>query len=517
MTISVYAQPPHCDTCVYDYDHIRKGYVVDSVVPYTPPQILTEFKPCAEGTIKQKNITFVHGLGGGVSSWAKQAVWTDDNYKSSFTIAEYTGADWEDTLHLVAKKLSDDIGAGIYHNVDKSYPNRCPDDDFAIAHSQGGIAARYLDRQWDVNTNGSFGVRKFRGLVTFGTPHSGAEIALTRKQHAAFVNQVIHTIYLKNVYDLRGWSGKLDKLLDSVKVFTEEKLVPALLGGVTTPTLDEMRPDNQTMINLNNHQSRLRKVAFYGVEQAPECWRIMSNMVDVAAEKYPIWTATNDDFFIKKAQEALDNHIGEINANTRKIKRNNTIITASNTVFKLMPGGWFFLPATIATHIVLIIQNNRLDGENQERNKAVTFLDNANTEWRYLIGSYHIDSFDIVTETKHKVTWREKYSFLSRWYSQERDGFNEKSDAEAYFKNINVYKTDNMQLSTYTVTNKTLKFFPSDGIILVKSQKAFPGVGDRTDAMPGDNHFQMRNSPETERVMKLLYDGFYDPFFYTAR
>ena len=75
-----------------------------------------------------------------------------------------------------------------------------------------------------------------------------------------------------------------------------------------------------------------------------------------------------------------------------------------------------------------------------------------------------------------------------------------------------------MQISSYSTTFKVQSFFPSDGVVLERSQRAYPGVGNRQDKMEGDNHFQERNSPEAERVMKRLFlggvDG-YDSYFTT--
>lgn len=511
MTVFAYAQPPRCDSMSYDYEHTRKPILLDSMVTYAPPQILTEFDPCADGTLKRKNITFIHGLGGGVASWDKQKVWTDQNYQSAVIIAEYTGASWESSFHSVAEKLNNNITGGLAGGVNAVYPNRCPDDDFAIAHSQGGIAARYLDRQWNLpNPNGTFGVQNFNGLVTFGTPHAGADIALTRTEHAAFINQVIHSIYLKDVYNLRGLSGKLDKLLDSVTVFTEEKLVPVMVAGVHTNTLDEMRYDNQTMIDINNHQSRLHKVAFYGVEDAPECWRVISNMVDVAAEEYPIWTATEDNFFINKAQEALDNHIGEINANDRKYKLIKNTAGWSHPKYVLLSGG---------TDQALA----RLKKENYERNKAKLFLENANDEWRYLIGSYNDSTFTYDTTSFWMVEWKEQqasngYNTNPLWTTNsQRFGT---YGAAINYRNL-VYANPYKTIKDFTITQeyeytKHRVFFPSDGVVLTKSQKAFPGVDiSNVREMRGDSHFQERNSPNALTLFEALYNGDFGTFFTT--
>ena len=63
---------------------------------------------------------------------------------------------------------------------------------------------------------------------------------------------------------------------------------------------------------------------------------------------------------------------------------------------------------------------------------------------------------------------------------------------------------------------KKQSFYPNDGVVLVKSQKAFPGVKEtNTWLMKGNNHFQERNSPQTEEALEKLYEGGYDDYFYT--
>ena len=46
---------------------------------------------------------------------------------------------------------------------------------------------------------------------------------------------------------------------------------------------------------------------------------------------------------------------------------------------------------------------------------------------------------------------------------------------------------------------------PSDAFITVASASAFPGAA--TIAMPGSNHFQMRNDSNTRDVLNAVYDG----------
>jgi len=71
-------------------------------------------------------------------------------------------------------------------------------------------------------------------------------------------------------------------------------------------------------------------------------------------------------------------------------------------------------------------------------------------------------------------------------------------------------------------TSTSRSFFPKDAcpvkygrVVLVKSQKAFPGVKESdTDIMRHNNHFQVRNSSETRRALENLYEEkLYDQFF----
>jgi pimeloyl-ACP methyl ester carboxylesterase len=456
-----------------------------------------EYMPCGTGVLIKNNISFIHGLGGSSNSWAKQAVWTEQNYQSAVTNVNYD-AKLQTSFHYICDELIQEQIEDGSEDVTGLYPNRCKLNDFAIAHSQGGIAARYLDWQWDDNQNGNFGTREFYGLVTFGTPHAGADIAITKTQHNAFIGQIASSIFLEKsygkIYDFTssfvgsflGLSGAdvISKIDDAIV----NTLAPLSTGSLHTPTLDEMKPNSPTMDSINNHHSRLRKVAFYGIEEEPECWRVISGITDTASEDYPIWQASRDYHFQGKMEKARAAHEGEI-------------VDLQNYLKGVFPLG-----------------NKRKEKESElkHRKDAVYFLNNANTQWRYLIGSYHKDSFKMVTEQRYKVTWDEKYGALGKWYSQERDGILNWWDAQSLYNNIEVYKKKNMQISSYSTTFKVQSFFPSDGVVLERSQRAYPGVGNRQDKLEGDNHFQERNSPEAERVMIKLYKGIYDSFFYTA-
>src|SRR5690606_18099219 len=142
---------------------------------------------------------------------------------------------------------------------------------------------------WRWNTpgagGGAFGNRKYYGLVTFGTPHAGADVALTKEEHYAYVADVISTIIMKPIddvtYDFTGTfagtflAGGIYNLRERLDTLIKNELAPLMLASLHRPTLDSMAPGTPMMNTLNNHWGSMHRVAFYGIEDAPECWRVM--------------------------------------------------------------------------------------------------------------------------------------------------------------------------------------------------------------------------------------------------
>lgn len=483
-----------CDTCSFNYKVVKQHDVLNPNRIYIDKADTNEYDACPDGSEDHKSITFVHGLGGTVESWDLQKNWVNDHYNASAISANYGGAGWESSFATVAQKLNSDIGSVTAHGINQVFPYRCKKNDFVIAHSQGGIATRYLDLMWDTDIVGTFGDRKFFGLATFGTPHAGADIALTKDQHAAFIANVVDAVFLEKLYNYRGWIKGVDKMIDSLNSFTEKRLTPIMLAGLHTKTLDEMRPGSSTMNKINRHTSRLHKVAFYGTENAPECWRVMDNIVTKSVEDYPLFGAIKDETFMKKVQAVQHDHEAKIASNKRKLKKSSWLKPLDH------------------------LKNSKRKKEIKAREKALQFLYNANTEWRFLIGSYHRDSFETEITKKFIVTWQEKYGWLGKWYAQSRTFF-DLQVANDFSNSIDhsVYKVKDKKITTQKFTVKRLKFFPSDGVILERSQRAFPGVGTRTERMRENNHFQERNSPETQSCLESLLSGHYDSYFKTRK
>lgn len=511
-TLFCYAQPPWCDTCVYHVDLEKQYGILDSLIELHPLATSKLYPPCPESDTGLRYIGFIHGLDGSQKSWADAEVWTSNNYKTNTGRPHYVG--WDNSFNDVAYEISKQITSDLDNQFSTTKDSRCYNDDYIIGHSQGGIGTRYLDYKWDKHTHNSrYGDRRtIHGLVTIGSTNGGADIGLTKAEHAAFVTDLISTIVLhkKNelVYNLASkglgkWiSNKFYEANQSIDKFIEYNLVPlALQHGVHAPTLDELASNSPTMDTLRNHPSKMHKLAFYGVETEPECWRVVDNIVTKAAEDYDAFAAVDDDAFKDTVERVRAEHAIGIQRNFKKMA---DVINQADWKINIDP-----LNAEIRAYQL----------ENKHRENAILFLNNANTQWRYLIGSYHRDSFDLTTRTKYKVTWEEKYGIFGKWFPQERKGFDYWWDAQAHYNNVDVYKKRKMQLSTYTTTKKIMHFYPSDGVALCKSQVAFPGApydhkpisnkkkGESIYEMFGNNHFQERNSPQTKQKLEELYRG----------
>ncbi len=510
------AQPPvlGCEPGPYTWQ-IKAPQITNKSIPiYSNTSDINYFNKCNVNEQWAKNISFLHGLAGASSSWEKPRMWTVNNYTPHAAISpQYKGH--EQHFYIAAEKFKSDMNGLLESGANEFAPDRCKKEDYVIAHSQGGIVARYLDYQWSLCENGfgckpSLGNRNFYGVVTFATPNAGAHIGLSKHEHYDMVNKIVNTIVLKplneGVYNIiekwyvsKDLSDKINLARANLDTFLKKNMAPALLAGLHSPTLDSMVPNTPIINNLTTYPSRLRRAAFYGVEEAPEVWRIMDMVMNDEPSDVPLFTANTDEKFKETVERIRLENIDSIKCNEDEIrKKKNT------------------LPGSIANYLIYNKSIKKLELENKSRQETVDFLNNANAQWRYLIGSYHRDSFDVITVTKYIVSYHHlgfPGNIIKHEFSNEIDAYNFSQE----LSNSNQYW--NVTTNTTSHTSTTRSFFPSDGVVLVKSQKAFPGVKESdTDIMEGNNHFQVRNSSETRRVLLRLYEEErYDQFFRLTR
>ncbi|HHH49644.1 MAG TPA: hypothetical protein ENK52_01550, partial [Saprospiraceae bacterium] len=121
-----------------------------------------------EKNLGDKVVFFLHGLGGGVTSWGRANSFTYGNYKTVTSRPVYNQSEdfeiaWVDLNQRFRDVNLDEIQA------DPDYDRLSS---IVIAHSLGGVVTRYIDQKY-VTENFQ---REFGGFATFGGPHAGAPI-----------------------------------------------------------------------------------------------------------------------------------------------------------------------------------------------------------------------------------------------------------------------------------------------------------------------------------------------------
>lgn len=143
-------------------------------------------------------VFWIHGLGGNSDSWAKVAQATQYQAPGQsvsgyphrkitslpLTYSQFSLSGAASTLHNMLVSTGDPLcnANGI---SDKSI-------NFIVSHSQGGIVSRATDKMYD--DLGMQSDRRFGGIVTFGSPHGGAQIINNLDQFTPFADEACNAL-----------------------------------------------------------------------------------------------------------------------------------------------------------------------------------------------------------------------------------------------------------------------------------------------------------------------------------
>ncbi len=177
--LSVFAQTEvYCTQDMYSSENLLfLQKPVDSVVSPVPGNLPMDhpfqtYDTCSNSGNRLRAVAYIHGLGGSRAAWDKQITFTIDEYSTASFGVDYSSNAFTESPTAMGQKVNTELDIG-FNQVNAYYyrqngTERCLNDDYVIAHSQGGIAARYLDWRWNTDSSGAFGARKYYGLVTFG-------------------------------------------------------------------------------------------------------------------------------------------------------------------------------------------------------------------------------------------------------------------------------------------------------------------------------------------------------------
>lgn len=481
--------------------------------------------PSAENT--KPFVYWLHGLGGSSESWVNASLATEQGTpgfparKAICKLPEYN-LDYAN-LKQAAFSLVDQS----QFNADVELQNeKDRERNYMIAHSQGGLVGRYLDDFYEKSDR----KRAFHGLVTFGTPHHGAQIInsaldVEANGQTRAVNMMEEACNALAPAKLYEYLEKLEKKLPPfpvkffkmkvsefklplanegvVEAFREDfcKIVPIVinfsLGAIIGQPIKEGTMASTYKIGglaieeLNKLSTPTRKVAFYGIKDAgfntgDMFWRTY-HYQHVSPNAYGFFGANWTPEFktVQLAMQIMEQYRQHMEyhktweeyylAKYNKYNGHPKQGIYKSYLYQAKHQGW-----------VKGLYKNGYD-----------WMLNIDQTWRTLIGS----------ETLNPVV--KGYKCTCAGIIAHPDGSMEEYYEEKTVDNeadcIPSNPNPKIKCVAEAIIEMEKELKPSDGIVLAESAANLPGMG-YFSSMPNTSHMQMRNSEETRKSLLGLFE-----------
>lgn len=497
---------------------------------YNPPptEIINIPAPSEETQFEGDRLVFwVHGLGGNDYSWDAAAAPTANTYKMTSLLngidySSYSLSNAGQILQTTIDGLSQTYGElnGI---EDPANTN------FIIAHSQGGLVSREAFKRYaDLNV---IDERTFGGIVTFGTPHQGAQIINNIEDILAYADY--SCVALTTGPATEQWNGNwflgllpdqlMQDAIETVCGFVSNQVLPIVMQDYLEPITEDYEVGADPIIELNDFDADatlpIQKVAFYGIEEAPVVWRTVYSLLnDVNAEGS--FGANYDEEFISKANDNMTSYYMKYLA--YKNLYDLVMTSCFETVgFQALIPGWnaivctpYNLNENYNEYAYLInddVQWFPFSAWEQGQNRDAYYL--GYRWWVEVEESYLslIGAVDYVIAGCH-CDCLEKYGNDPTPYDVLHDI--DCDDDCSSFEDNPPPNTNVIHCEYAIVYDKYIK--PNDGVVLVESAQDYPGADNGVEnVMQGSNHMQMRNDSNTDDKLTNLMNGIHGLYFIT--
>jgi hypothetical protein len=482
------------------------------------------------GFLGDRLIFWVHGLGGDMFSWDKAGEYMGDQYKitSVLNTMDYSVNSLSGAGQIVQNTI--DELAETFGEINEIENN---DINFIIAHSQGGLVSRAAYKRYaDLN---ALDQRSFGGIVTFGTPHQGAQILNNVPDFIDFIDNSCNELSAGPA--IEAWNGNWilsffpsDGMIGAVESICynfSNRIVPFMMADYLTPITNDYNVGSEYLEGLNGFDEDMvetsdeyiPKVAFYGTEEAPVVWRtVYSILNDVNAE--PTFQADDDDALIDVANTNQNSYYLKYMA--YKNLYDITSVDCSD-----IAGGQAWIPGwssyacnpenmnyqyndlgwVISNDVVWYPYNLSHTQENRDAYyRGYRWWIDVEENYLSLIGAV-----DYAVVGCH-CDCLEKYGSDPTPYTVLHDI--DCDDDCSNFENSPPPNTNVIHCDYAIVYEKYIK--PNDGVVLVESAKDYPGADNGVDnTMVGSNHLQMRNDFNTGLKVVGLMDGNHGDYFVT--
>lgn len=437
---------------------------------------------------EDRMIFWMHGVGGNSNSWTRAATASEEG-APGFAARKIQSIrmDYSNEIYNIE-------GAGNKMKNDIRQLTKLDDPDkkrlnYIIAHSQGGIVSRQMDKFFD-NPNDEMD-RGYGGIVTFNTPHSGAQLVnniegdvlkeITDETCDALASgpiaEKIDTIRdLSNIKFLGGIIkfNVIDNINNKFPIkeflvsefceFMSDVLPPYVMSQViqSNGITNDYAVGAPKMIELANHNNPdVHKIAF---------WTSGNGSKFNVLNDYLIWRTVHYLINSPNAEEYFDAH-----------QEQEAVDTAQANAGKYFGKAMYWS----------------------------TLSQNSYEACTYFMKKY-IKTNNLIYK---KLATKEFFKYIN--YKEIADSY---AEGVEWWTTINdKYKVLIGALKVENVNGNIIKTqFDSDGVVLTSSQKAFPGA---ITVNPGPGipttHMQARNNTTTKNGLEDLYSGSINKFFFT--
>jgi len=477
---------------------LNKSITITPAIPFDYiPSLFTDDIWATPTFITDRPVYFIHGLGGqgdeagtvGIS-WSQASLWSEENYYINSRRPDYADV----SLDFAAAELKGDL---------ENYLTGSPDA-FLIAHSQGGIVSRRVDKMYTLHELG-YEPRTFGGLVTFGTPHQGAMILNNRDELLAWTGTTCEKLSDGPVTELVEANFFLDLALSPVGIDTFEKkfcdilefnIAPFLFKDYFSGITESYMVGSEQLAELNAFVPEIPYVCFYGIETEPVLWNTLThifpghepnNVITYGEEPFG---SGGDQMLVNYADAMMDKYWTKYYAYDYLADIYSDLIYGFDltTIICYMTALCYF-----SAHNSL----EECEDISAAYYKGFTWFTDANEVWEGLIGA---GSLQPESETCYCIDW---------------GPLGDVNDDEYEIEPGTSCYTDDANTDCTTTTNYAWVVKPNDGVVLAESASECVGnvLSFTGKAMYGSNHFSMRNDINTQFRLIELYNGLHGEYF----
>lgn len=222
--------------------------------------IVLAFLPVFGLNAQDRNVVWVHGMGGDLSAWEYyETIFTQERQMAGHRGEYYTGDGIDNAANRVISDVTSSIGANSQN--------------IAIGHSMGGLMIRDVERL--PGGNGMFG-----GIITINSPNYGAPIANSISEGSldAIINDACEKLSagpLKQGFSV-PWNITSNLTNDALCLLLENIVIIQGMAG-STKTLEDLSVGSNVINKINNYPTNIPRISIWSQEDSPVHWRLASS------------------------------------------------------------------------------------------------------------------------------------------------------------------------------------------------------------------------------------------------